>query len=137
MRRAVQWLLLSGLLLCLPFAQAREAQGVSSGISPAQLPSEGRDTLRLIRQGGPFPYARDGIVFKNREAILPSRPRGHYHEYTVPTPGVRHRGARRIVCGASERATAWQRQGRISEPAALEGCYYSGDHYRSFQRIQE
>ncbi|MDD2701923.1 MAG: ribonuclease domain-containing protein [Sideroxydans sp.] len=120
MRRAVQWLLLSGLLLCLPFAQARDQQvDTLAVVSVAQLPAEARDTLQLIERGGPFPYARDGIEFKNRERILPAQPRGYYHEYTVPTPGMKHRGARRIVCGN------------------LPECYYSADHYRSFRRIQE
>jgi ribonuclease T1 len=85
----------------------------------AELPREGRQTLFLIRSGGPFPYARDGAVFGNREARLPRRERGYYLEYTVPTPGRRDRGGRRIVAG---------RGGEF---------YYSDDHYRSFRRIIE
>ena len=88
-------------------------------ITLSALPSEARDTLRLIRQGGPFPYPRDGVVFGNFEKHLPQQPRGYYHEYTVKTPGVRNRGARRIVCGIPVE------------------CYYSGDHYLTFRRIQE
>ena len=107
------WLVLLGLLLCLPLA----AQ--ASTVAVAELPPEARVTLRFIQQGGPFPYARDGVVFGNYERHLPQRPRGYYHEYTVKTPGVRNRGARRIVCGT-----------------AVE-CYYSDDHYRSFRRIKE
>ena len=87
-------------------------------IALAQLPREARDTLTLIKQGGPFPHARDGIVFANREGLLPRQARGYYHEYTVPTPGARNRGARRIIAG---NGTFW----------------YTADHYRSFQRIQE
>ena len=83
----------------------------------AELPREARDTLALIQKGGPFPYARDGVVFNNREGQLPGRKRGYYHEYTVKTPGARDRGARRIVVGE---------RGEI---------YYSDDHYRSFRRI--
>ncbi|MBI5007839.1 MAG: ribonuclease [Nitrosomonadales bacterium] len=125
MRRAAkaQWWLLVGLLLCLPFAQARDDHSGSNAslavVAVSSLPAEARDTLQLIRQGGPFPYPRDGVVFGNYERILPQQARGYYHEYTVKTPGVRHRGARRIVCG------------KVPE------CYYSGDHYRSFQRIAE
>ncbi|GAB4115689.1 MAG: hypothetical protein Fur0026_01820 [Sideroxydans sp.] len=120
MRRAVQWLLLSGLLLCLPCAQARDQQVPALAVvSVAQLPPEARDTLRLIKQGGPFPFSRDGVVFGNYERVLPPQPRGYYHEYTVQTIGVRHRGARRIVCGP------------------LPECYYSADHYRTFRRIRE
>ena len=122
MRRAAQagWGLLIALLLCLPFAQAREQQAHPLGVvSVAQLPPEARGTLRLIEQGGPFPYARDGIEFKNRERMLPLQPRNYYREYTVRTPGISHRGARRIVCGI------------------VPECYYSADHYRSFKRIKE
>jgi len=83
------------------------------------LPREARDTLVLIRQGGPFPYKRDGVVFGNRERRLPSRPRGYYREYTVPTPGARDRGARRIIAGT---------QGDY---------YYTDDHYNTFRWIRE
>jgi ribonuclease T1 len=125
MRRAAQarWWLLFGLLLCLPQAQARshhshDAAGIKA-ISVAELPPEARTTLQLIGNNGPFPYPRDGVVFGNYEHALPQQPRGHYHEYTVKTPGAHNRGARRIVCGA------------------LPECYYSDDHYRSFYRIRE
>ena len=107
-------LLLAGFL---GLAQAQE-------IARADLPREARETLGLITQGGPFPYQRDGVVFQNREKLLPLQPRGYYHEYTVRTPGVKHRGARRIVCGGALR----------QQPAA---CYYTADHYRSFRKIIE
>jgi ribonuclease T1 len=100
----------------------------SSGVDPASgleyvavadLPKEGQDTLKLIDQGGPYPYSRDGVVFGNLEKILPKHDRGYYHEYTVKTPGEKDRGARRIVTGnAGER-------------------YYTDDHYKSFRRIAE
>jgi ribonuclease T1 len=86
------------------------------------LPPEARHTDKLIRAGGPFPYSKDGTVFGNRERLLPMRPRGHYREYTVKTPGSRDRGARRIVCGGAP-------------PTAPEVCYYTADHYASFNRI--
>ena len=88
------------------------------GDIPAQkLPAEARQTLVLIEKNGPFPYARDGVVFNNREKLLPHRERGYYREYTVQTPGAKDRGGRRIVAGkAGER-------------------YYTEDHYRSFRRI--
>jgi ribonuclease T1 len=86
-------------------------------IAPAELPAEGRETLALIAAGGPFPYARDGVTFQNREGILPDEVRGYYREYTVPTPGSDDRGARRIVAGAGGEQ------------------YYSDDHYSSFRRI--
>ena len=85
------------------------------------LPPEGAETYRLIFQGGPFPFEKDGSVFGNREHLLPSHPRGYYREYTVPTPGLRHRGVRRIICGGA--------------PRAPDACYYTADHYASFRRI--
>ncbi len=100
----------------------RSARTPPSGaeIAVARLPAEGRATLALIKQGGPFPYGKDGTVFGNREKLLPNQPRGYYREYTVPTPGLSHRGARRIVAG-----------GRGAE------YWYTADHYRSFKRIKE
>jgi ribonuclease T1 len=88
-------------------------------IAVTELPAEARDTLRAIKQGGPFPYDRDGAVFKNYERALPSQARGYYREYTVKTPGARNRGTRRIVCGP------------------LPECYFTADHYQSFKRIRE
>jgi ribonuclease T1 len=91
-------------------------------VALASLPPEAQATHRLIHQGGPFPYDKDGTVFFNRERLLPARPRGHYREYTVRTPGARHRAARRIVCGGRE-------------PTRPEVCYYTADHYASFSLI--
>ncbi|MEW6165474.1 MAG: ribonuclease domain-containing protein [Pseudomonadota bacterium] len=108
---------LLGLLLACAFALAQAQE-----IARADLPPEGRETLALIARGGPFPYPRDGIEFRNYEKLLPVRPRGHYREYTVATPGLKHRGARRIVCG-----------GEV--PARPAACWYTADHYRSFERI--
>jgi ribonuclease T1 len=93
-----------------------------STIAAAQLPVQGRQVLALIYQGGPFRYEKDGTVFGNRERLLPLYPRGYYREYTVRTPGVSHRGARRIVCG-----------GKVK--TAPDVCYYTEDHYASFRRI--
>ncbi len=90
------------------------------------LPPEAQRTLSLIRQGGPFPYRKDGTVFFNRERRLPMQPRGYYSEYTVPTPGSRDRGARRIVAG----------KGETGDPATSGEYYYTDDHYRSFRRIR-
>jgi ribonuclease T1 len=108
---------LVGLLLAcvLGLAQAQE-------IARSDLPPEGRETLGLIFQGGPFPHKRDGIVFQNRERQLPEKRRGHYREYTVATPGVKHRGARRIVCGGEP-------------PQQPEACWYTANHYQSFWKI--
>ena len=112
------------VLLWLPvLAQAAPAtlseQSGSQVVTPAKLPLEARDTLRAIKQGGPFAYERDGAVFGNYERKLPKKPRGYYHEYTVRTPGARNRGARRIISG------------EVNE------YYYTADHYQSFKRIRE
>ncbi len=88
-------------------------------VAVAELPPEATATLSLIRKKGPFPYAKDGAVFGNREGQLPKQKRGYYHEYTVKTPGSRTRGARRIVRGAG---------GEL---------FYTDDHYGSFKRIRE
>jgi ribonuclease T1 len=90
-------------------------------VSLAELPTQGARVYALIHQGGPFNAEKDGVVFANRERLLPRRHRGYYLEYTVPTPGVTHRGVRRIVCGG--------------ERASPEICYYTADHYGSFRRI--
>jgi ribonuclease T1 len=97
--------------------QSQRIQIALADISVKALPPEARDTLRLIEKGGPFPYDRDGIVFGNFEKRLPLKERGYYQEYTVKTPGVTHRGARRIVAGKSGEK------------------YYSDDHYKTFRRI--
>lgn len=116
--------LLLALAAWMPAGQAREASVRQiRDVAVSQLPREARETLMLIRRGGPFPYAKDGTVFFNRERLLPLQPRGYYREYTVPTPGARDRGARRIVAGGDPR---WSVE-----------YYYTRDHYRSFRRIRE
>lgn len=105
-----------------PQAFARTDGAALGVVTWAQLPEEARQTHRAIEAGGPFPYAKDGSVFGNRERLLPARPRGYYREYTVRTPGARDRGARRIVCGSHE-------------PPRPQACFYTEDHYTSFRRI--
>ena len=108
------------------------------------LPREAQETLQLIKRGGPFPYAKDGSTFGNREQLLPERARGYYREYTVRTPGARDRGARRIVaggCGSSARPDR-QRANREAGPYYVAPCvggeyYYTEDHYASFRRVRE
>lgn len=100
-------------------ALGERPQQLPGAISVKKLPKEARETLTLIKRGGPFPYRKDGSTFGNREKRLPAKARGYYREYTVPTPGARDRGARRIVSG---------RGGEY---------YYTDDHYNSFKRIRE
>ena len=100
-------------------ADAPAAKNVIVEIDAATLPKEALDTLKLVQRGGPFPFAKDGAVFGNREGRLPKQARGYYHEYTVKTPGERTRGARRIIAGKGGE------------------YYYSEDHYNSFRRIRQ
>ena len=99
-------------------SSSSQSSSTQSRLSPQEL--ELQQTLALIRSNGPFPYQRDGIVFENRERLLPIKSRGYDREYTVDTPGLSHRGPRRVVTGGNP----------------PEVYYYTEDHYRSFVRIQ-
>lgn len=111
-------------LWALFFSLSVSARGIEPKTIPvAYLPLEAQQTLLLIKRGGPFPHSKDGVVFGNYEGMLPKQKRGYYHEYTVETPGLRGRGARRIVVG-----------GKPPDPRQY---YYTDDHYRSFKRIKE
>ncbi|GAA5160751.1 ribonuclease domain-containing protein [Viridibacterium curvum] len=114
------WAFARALLIATVFnastVSAREVPATGT-IAFSQLPVEARETIQLIRRGGPFPYSRDGIEFRNRERLLPPRPRQYYREFTVRTPGESTRGARRIIAGSDEE------------------FYYTADHYRSFRRV--
>ena len=122
LRHAAAGFLLAAALLCAPAAFARAAADALPDIAVADLPKEGREVLALIHEGGPFRYDRDGVVFGNYEHLLPLERKGYYHEYTVHTPGMKSRGARRIICGGAKQAP--------------DACYYTGDHYRTFKRIR-
>ena len=123
---ALSALVLTAAMTVATFApsssQAAQPAGLGNDVALSDLPSEARKTDQLIHSGGPFPFSRDGVVFGNYEKRLPREPRGYYHEYTVPTPGVRSRGARRIICGGNA-------------PTEPDACFYTEDHYNSFHRI--
>jgi ribonuclease T1 len=110
-------------VLAVSPAQARVPVTVnlSEVIRFTELPQQGQQIYTLIQQGGPFASEKDGTVFGNRERLLPASKRGFYREYTVPTPGLKHRGVRRIVCGG--------------QPRRPDVCYYTADHYESFRQI--
>jgi ribonuclease T1 len=114
---------LVALLVALVIGYAVQASrdggpGHIATVGLSTLPRQAAQTVRLIEQGGPFPYPRnDGAVFHNNEQRLPSEPDGYYHEYTVPTPGSPDRGARRIITGKNGE------------------YWYTGDHYESFERV--
>ncbi len=118
--------LLATLALAAVFAAAPAAAQKGPPPAPAadeiavgDLPHEARQTIALVRKGGPYPYAKDGAVFGNREKRLPRQKWGYYREYTVKTPGERTRGARRIVAGKGGE------------------FYYTEDHYNTFRRVRE
>jgi len=120
-------LVLTGFVLSGIFAtgavQAKgpAAENPQTTVAVAELPRQGAQTYGLIYQGGPFAHEKDGVVFGNRERLLPAQKRGYYREYTVTTPGSRDRGARRIVCGG--------------QPRTPDTCFYTADHYASFRKI--
>lgn len=115
--------LFSAALLASMTALAREPARATGEIALASLPPEARDVLAKIKAGSPFRHPQDGSVFGNRERRLPAKERGYYREYTVPTPGARDRGARRIVAGGEVRTSG--------------EYWYTDDHYNSFKRIKE
>ncbi|TNF59160.1 MAG: ribonuclease N [Burkholderiales bacterium] len=131
-RAVIAGVLAAGLLATLG-TLAVQARTPSTPVLPGSavasvplsgLPVQGQEVMAQIREGGPFRYEKDGTVFGNRERLLPREKRGYYREYTVPTPGLRHRGARRIVCGGQQ-------------PRSPDACYYTEDHYSSFRLIVE
>jgi len=122
-RNAAAGILLAAAFCCAPPAFARATPEALPDIAVADLPKEGREVLRQIRNGGPFRYDRDGVVFRNREGLLPAGNKGYYHEYTVHTPGAKNRGARRIISVGAVKSTKM--------------CFYTSDHYQSFKRIRE
>ncbi|MBI3283937.1 MAG: ribonuclease [Burkholderiales bacterium] len=117
-----KWLVFLAISLLAVTAFAKD-NAAANRLAVAELPREAQTTLALIKQGGPFPYDKDGVVFGNYEAQLPRQKRGYYHEYTVKTPRARNRGARRIIAGGV--------------PATSGEYYYTADHYQSFRRIKE
>jgi len=119
----LKWVMLAAMLW-LPLASqglqaAQAGQGELPVVAVANLSAEARDTLRAIKQGGPFAFKRDGAVFNNFEKVLPKHQHGYYHEYTVITPGMNNRGVRRIISGENNE------------------YYYTADHYQTFKRILE
>lgn len=121
--RFLAMLMLAVAVLCAVPAYARNLPAAIPDVALDRLPVDARSTYFKIKRGGPFPFAKDGSIFANREGRLPRQPRGFYTEYTVRTPGSRDRGARRIVVGGEAKG---------------DGVfYYTDDHYQSFMRIRE
>jgi len=119
--RRFAWIILvyTAAQFTVSLVSAREPQRNIGTVNAADLPKEARQTITLIKQGGPYPYKKDGVVFGNFERRLPLHERGYYREFTVPSPGSRNRGALRIILGKA---------GEL---------YYTDDHYETFRRIRE
>lgn len=144
-RTALVQRLVVALLVALAIAaggSAHAREHAAGSLSVAQLPAEAGEVLKRIERGGPFRYDRDGVDFGNRERLLPQQPRGYYREYTVETPGLKHRGARRLVVGCPRGAAApGPKDPRPDAFSGFRDCtasavvYYTEDHYRSFRRV--
>jgi ribonuclease T1 len=121
MMRRLVWIVLCCISaqLVAPLLSAQARQRSAGSVDLVELPKEARQTIALIKQGGPFPYKKDGTVFGNFERRLPIHERGYYKEFTVRSPGARDRGARRIIVGKA---------GEL---------YYTDDHYETFRRVRE
>lgn len=113
----MRFLIVAWLAIGSAFGFLWNETATANQISVAELPAEARQTIALIRAGGPFPFSRDGITFGNFEKRLPIEPRGYYREYTVKTPWRNDRGPRRIISG---------KRGEF---------YYTEDHYRTFRKV--
>lgn len=136
----MRWVALAVVVACSAAVLARGDAPRTGEIRMQELPPEAHETLRLIRRDGPYPHRRDGTTFGNYEKRLPAARRGYYSEYTVATPGLSHRGARRIVVGCERRPPV------TPHPTGVPGlaycrdggeAYYTADHYNSFRRIVE
>lgn len=90
-----------------------------------------------VYHGNPLPFPKDGVVFENRQKLLPIQPKGYYREYTVlpkrgsptvvsvgeqtfniPSAPPGNRGAERLIIGGGE------------------VLYYTPDHYKTFLSLQ-
>lgn len=136
----MRWAAGFAAMACVSAALALGNVPQAGTIRLQELPPEAHQTLQLIRRDGPYPHQRDGSTFGNHEKRLPAARRGYYSEYTVATPGIRHRGARRIVIGCHRRPPV------MPPPSGVPGlaycrdggeAYYTADHYNSFRRIVE
>lgn len=99
------------------WSQGETSQSQSADPNPTVTASQLPSPTGSVDEGGPFPYSSNGETFHNYGDLLPDHPYGFYHEYTVVTPGVDDRGARRTIIG-------------------YDGARYcTSDHYNSFERI--
>lgn len=90
-----------------------------------KLPPQADDVVdRILTDQDHIYSSHDGKHFGNYEGVLPKERGSYYREYTVDTPGLDHRGARRIVVGG----------GTEDDP---DVWYYTDDHYESFCEIPD
>jgi len=148
----------TGLLLCLALLSI-PASGASPDIkeglpvvSLSELPADARETMRVIKQGGPFPYDRDGVVFKNYERLLPVQTRGCTSDTLLTKSaacGRKCEAGAPAPKGSTPPCRARYREYTVKTPGAgsrgtrrivcgpLPECYYTADHYQTFKRILE
>lgn len=101
-------------------AKAKEGQ-----CPVATLPGEAKPVIDGILAGKKPKYPEnDGVRFGNYEGQLPKENSNYYREYTVDTPGLNHRGERRIITGG----------GTTQNP---DVWYYTDNHYESFCEIPD
>lgn len=75
-------------------------------------------TLDRIRKGEKLKHRNDGAIFRNREKLLPIRDdRDYYREFVHKMKDLPFPGPQRIVIG---------KNGAV---------FYTGDHYKSFVRV--
>jgi ribonuclease T1 len=132
------FIVIFSFFIAINSAKTLENENFLSTIEYKSLPKEAQQTLLLIQQGGPFPFKRDGITFNNFEKQLPKKPRGYYQEFTVITPGLTHRGKRRIVTGGLFRQSSITLQSyppQKRESWSVDNFYYTDNHYQSFYQV--
>ena len=76
-KRSLRWVLALLVLVVATWFGSNESlrqptpSPTTAPLTWANLPAEGQRVGRLIAQGGPFPFEKDGTVFGNRERLLP------------------------------------------------------------------
>jgi len=116
---------------------------IGSSLSPAfSDKNRERYLLRLLEDialGHQLQFPRDGIIFMNKEGILPKNQAwNYYREYTVLPRRENPYGNEYLMIGTM-RYTVTPMQGKRGPERLVIGgnreVYYSPDHYRTFVKI--